>query len=142
MKTIRLLLGSSEAIFNALITTAVQKVCGQRATVRCTTTVRVDEFLAKACAEDFHLVIFIAPDNLLPDPAQPAGRGPLQEALRIVHTIRASRSFPIIVLSSQPEWSRALLGAGVNRFLSLPVNPADLEEAMAECLSPSLAGCC
>src|SRR5215469_15171716 len=83
VKTIRLLLGSSEAIFNALIETGVQKACGQRATVRCTTTVRVDEFIAKACAEDFQLAIFIAPDNLLPDPVQPAGRGPLQEALRI-----------------------------------------------------------
>jgi CheY-like chemotaxis protein len=138
VKTIKLLLGSAEQIFNALLKTDVQKACTQRAVVSCATTARVDDFINRACAENFDLAIFIAPDSLLPDPAQRASRPPLQEALRIVRSIRARRLYPIMVLSSQPEWKGALLEAGVNSFLELPVYPADLEKAVAECLSPML----
>jgi CheY-like chemotaxis protein len=138
VRIIKLLLGSSEDIFNALLKTDVHKACAQRAFVSCTITARVDDFVGRACAEEFDLAIFIAPDSLLPDPAQ-RGRSQLQEALRIVRTIRAGRRYPIIALSSQPEWESALLEAGVNRFLALPVYPADLEKAVAECLSPTLA---
>jgi len=134
VKTMKLVIGSSEEILNALLKTDVQKVCGRRAIVKCTRVARVDEFISAACDEDFDLAIFIAPGNLLSDPQQPLDASSLDGAVRVVRTIKSRRSCPILAISPEPEWGPALGEAGVDCFLVLPVNPADLESAISRCL--------
>lgn len=129
MKTLNLLIGNSDRSICNMIEVMVLDVCYNRASVKSTRAVRLDELAHKACREEFDFMIF-APDNLLPAPGlEPCPQRTI-EAIHQIRKVRAPRKMPIIAFSVSPEREYPLTEAGVDCVLGLPFHPEDLKAAV------------
>jgi hypothetical protein len=129
MKTLNLLLGNSDRSLCNLIEVMVLDVCYNRASVKTTRAVRIDELAHKACREEFDLMIF-APDNLLPAPGLEPCPQRVVEAVHQIRKVRSSRKMPILAFSVSPECEIPLTSAGVDCVLGLPFHPEGLKAAV------------
>ncbi len=99
-----------------MIEVMVLDLCYNRATVKTTRAVRLDELAHKACREEFDFMIF-APDNLLPAPGlEPCPQRTI-EAIHQIRKVRVPCKMPIIAFSASPERDYPLTVAGVDCVL-------------------------
>jgi hypothetical protein len=129
MKTLNLLTGNSDRSICNLIEVMVLDVCYNRASVKTTRAVRIDELAHKACREEFDLMIF-APDNLLPPPGLDLCPQRIVEAIDQIRRVRAPSKMPIIGFAVSPEQEFALTEAGVDCVLGLPFHREELKAAV------------
>jgi DNA-binding response OmpR family regulator len=129
MKTLNLLIGHSDRSICNMIEVMVLDVCYNRAIVKTTRAVRLDDLAHKACREEFDLMIF-APDQLLPAPGLEPCEQRTIEAIHQIRKVRAPRKMPIIAFSVSPEGEYLLTEAGVDCVLGLPFHPEELKAAV------------
>jgi len=137
MKTLNVLLGSSDRTASNRIEALVHDLCFERAMVECRRTARMDDFEKFGYCGWMDLIIF-APDNLLASAGQRGFRQVMLASLRIVQQIRKQSLMPMIafgvseqdkmqVLESGvdvvlgPIWESTQLTAELARILNLPV---------------------
>jgi hypothetical protein len=128
MKTLNLLIGNSDRSICNLIEVMVLDVCYNRASVKATRAVRLDELAHKACREDFDMMI-VAPDSLLPAPGLEPCPQRIVEAIHQIRKVRTSLRMPIVAFSVSPEQEFPLTHAGVDCVLGLPFHPEELKAA-------------
>jgi len=129
MKSLNLLIGNSDRSVCNMIEVMVLDLCYNRATVKTTRAVRLDELAHKACREEFDFMIF-APDNLLPAPGlEPCPQRTI-EAIHQIRKVRVPCKMPIIAFSASPERDYPLTVAGVDCVLGLPFHPEELKAAV------------
>ena len=136
MKTYHILVGNSEDILNDFIETLFQEACRGRATVQCTRTPRVGEFVRAACRREFDLIIQI-PHRLTPEFTAPTPLGYLGEGLHAIRTIKSKRQAPIIAVVAFEERARyepLFLEAGADCVLELPFQGDQLTLAISRLL--------
>lgn len=136
MKTVRLLLGNSQARVSNLIETLVRSVCADQAVVETTRTAQAGDFTRLGCEEEFDLII-VLPDNLLPDPSPQGSLGPFGESVRAIAAIRQQCPAPIIAISASPQSESALMEAGVDCVLELPFKCEQVKAAVQQALTLS-----
>jgi DNA-binding NarL/FixJ family response regulator len=129
MKTLNLLIGNSDRSICNLVEVMVLDVCYNRATVKATRAVRIDELAHKACREEFDFMIF-APDSLLPAPGLEPCPQRVIEAVRQIRKVRTPRKMPILAFSASSEQEFPLSHAGVDCVLGLPFHPEELKAAV------------
>ena len=136
LKTYHILLGSGEELLNDYIETLFQEVCEGRATVQCTRTPRVGEFVRVGCEGEFDLIIQI-PNYQTPELTAPTPMGYLGEGLHAIRAIKARRPAPIIAIVAFKERGRyepLLLEAGADCVLELPFEGEQLALAVGRLL--------
>jgi DNA-binding response OmpR family regulator len=137
MKTLYLLLGSTERILNTLVETTVLDVCYDRAAVQCTKAGRLGEFLRTGSLGRFDLLI-LAPDRLLSEPGRAEASS--ETLVQSVWTLKNQSSAPLITLGAPPEEEYRLLEAGVDAFLPLPCSRDELRAEVERLLNlPAVA---
>ena len=94
MKTYRILIGNCEELLNDFIETLFQEACQGEATVQCTRTARIGDFVRQGCEREFDLIVQL-PHNLLPELSAPTPIGFIGEAIRAIHTIKSRRPIPV-----------------------------------------------
>ena len=129
MKTLHLLIGNSDRSICNMIEVMVLDVCYNRASVKSTRAIRIDELAHKACREEFGLLIF-APDHLLPAPGLQPCPQRIIDAIHQIRKVRTPRKMPIIAFSVSPEREFPLATAGVDCVLGLPFHPEELTAAV------------
>jgi len=135
MKKIRLLLGSADGRINSLIQATVLDVCYNHATVDCTRTVRLCEFVNHAGSGYFDIRV-LAPEHLLPEPGHEAGSTPTEKVAQTVWSIKKERPEPLIVLTSSAEEHSRLFEAGADAVVkSVPFNANEFAAAVRELLA-------
>ena len=107
----------------------VLDLCYNRASVRTTRAVRIDELAHKACREEFDIMIF-APENLLPPPGLDLCPQRIIEAIDQIRKVRPLHKMPIIGFAVSPEQEFALSDAGVDCILGVPFHPEELKAAV------------
>jgi len=113
----------------------LEKVVGQVVAPRAVTTTRTttwSDFVAKGCAEDFDLVLFI-PNNLFTARTDPETFDPWADGVRAVRRIKGNRATPIIVLvlvDRLATYEPALLAADADSVLPLPPTVTALKETI------------
>ena len=127
METIKLLLAHADRRLTNQVEVAVLDVCYDRAVVRSTQTPRLDEFFHQGSTWDFDLIV-VGADKLFKDRLQQAW-APVAEVAKGIQEIRMLRSTPIVALTASPENGEALLEAGADSVLAVPLN---LEELKSE----------
>jgi len=129
MKTLNLLIGHSDRRICNLIEVIVLDLCYNRASVKTTRAVRIDEVAHKACREDFDIMIF-APENLLPAPGLERCPERTLEAIRQIRKVRTPRKMPIVAFSVSSEREFYLTEAGADCVLGVPFHPEELKAAV------------
>src|SRR5437867_2513575 len=109
MKSLNLLLGSSDRRVSNLIEVMIRDVCYNRAVVNFVRMMRIDQFIYQARQQDFDLII-VAPDSLLPAPRQAISPRLVAEGIRQIRTVRV-QSTPIIAIAVPAENEAALTEA-------------------------------
>ena len=133
MRTVNLLVGTSERRLNNLIETLVLDVCYNQAAVQSTRTMRADEFSRQGCSPSFQLII-VAPDNLLPAPSRRGSRVAIEDITDAARVIKNRCGTPMIALSVSEEEDVALWEAGVDSVLRLPLNSEHLKNEVRRLL--------
>src|SRR5207244_525590 len=95
MKTIHLLLGSSERRISNIVEVAVRDVCYEQAVVDCFRTPCLSDFTQRGCIEAFDLIV-ITPAHVLPGPFRRNSRNMIEESVRAIQSIKEHRQVPII----------------------------------------------
>ena len=127
MKTVNLLLGSSERCVNNLVEAAVRDVCYPHAVVECSRVQHIDEFLRQGRGQWANL-IFLAPDHLLPMGTRRGSRLEADEVANAIREIRARHSIPVFAVNVADENKTPLLEAGANNTFAFPL-PLDALKA-------------
>jgi|EBPBio282013_DNA_FD.fasta_scaffold20617_2 DNA-binding response OmpR family regulator len=122
----KILIGCNEIYLVKAIKLLLGKSC------EVTVCSRLDEFVRDACTGGFDLVILYA--NCLSPPPLCAG-GLLENSVFATKTIKSSTKFPIIALTSMPEWRDALSAAGADICLNTPFDAPEFRDAAFRCLS-------
>jgi hypothetical protein len=134
MKTVHLLLGSSERRLNSFIEATVLDVCYNRAAVQCTRTSRLGEFVRLSGFGGVDLMI-LAANHQLPEPGRTESDS--EVLVQAVWTAKNQCSAPLMVLGVASELEYRIREAGadavaparpkaeelkaeLNRILSLP----------------------
>src|SRR5438132_2925446 len=99
IKTVSVLLANSDRRLNNLIEVAVRNVCYDQLHVECSTTWRLDELLHRGCLSDFGL-IFVAPDHLVSRLLLQEKQVRIEDAARLIRTIKHHRPVPIIAVGA------------------------------------------
>jgi hypothetical protein len=133
MRTVNLLVGTSERRLNNLIETLVLDVCYNQAAVQSTRTMRADEFARQGCSPSFKLII-VAPDHLLPAPSRRGSRVAIEDITDAARVIKNRCGTPIIAFSISEEEDVALWEAGVDSVLRLPLNSEHLKNEVRRLL--------
>ncbi len=139
MKTYHILIGNCEELLNDFIEALFREACGDQASVQCTRTGRVAEFVQHGCDREFDLVIQI-PHNLFPAVSAPTPIGLVGESIRALRTIKAQRPAPVIAIVAPAERARyesLLLEAGADCVLELPFGGDELRAAVGRLLELS-----
>jgi len=126
MYTLNLLLANSDRRVANLIESLVRDVCGERAILHCTRTVRVDELTEEGCREAFDLIL-LSPEHLAPGPDRPTARISMREAVTAIRTIKNFRTVPIIATAVSGQNVLALSEAGADLVLGLPFSCEELK---------------
>src|SRR5881227_2246215 len=113
IKTVSVLLANSDRRLNNHIEVAVRNVCYEQLHVECSTTCRLDELLHRGCLSEFGL-IFVAPDHLVLGASPRASQVRIEDAARVIRTIKHQRAVPILAVGVNPQDEPALLEAGVD----------------------------
>ena len=121
MNVLNLLLGNSDRGMNNLIEAMVRDTFYDRAVVECTRTARLDDFARRGRFAWLNLII-VAPDGFVGAPGQPVPRGSIEPVVRAIQDIRVQRPTPIIAYAVSPEHQLALLEAGAESALGLPLD--------------------
>jgi len=129
MRTLNLLLGTSDRRIGNLIEVMVRDLCFNRAVVNISRAGRIDEFIEQGKAVEFDLVIF-APDALLPAARQTVTSRSVALGLRQIRSVRTHQELPIIAISVSPDQELALTDAGSDCVLGLPFRFEDLKSAV------------
>ena len=136
MKTYHILIGNCEELLNDFIEALFQEVCRGKAAVQFAKTARVGEFVQRACATEFDLIIQV-PHNLCLELAAPTPMGLLGEGIRAIRTIKSKRPGPVIAIVALEERARyepLLLEAGADCVLELPFEGDQLRSAVGRLL--------
>ncbi len=132
MKTYHILIGNCEELLTDFIEALFREACGSQATVQCTRTARVADFVEEGCNHDFDLVVQV-PHNLFPAVSAPTPIGLLGESIRALRAIKAQRPVPVIAIVAPAERARyepLLLEAGADCVLELPFGGDELRAAI------------
>jgi CheY-like chemotaxis protein len=135
METIKLLLANSDRGANNQVEVAVLDVCYDRAAVESTRASRLDEFVHQGSLCDFDLIV-VGADTLYRDRSQQCCAG-LEDVWKAVETIRAHSSAPLIALTRQVSSGTALLEAGADSVLPLPLSADQLKNELRALLDLS-----
>ncbi len=118
MNNVHVLLANSDRRLNNLIEVAVRNVCYHQLHVECAITWRLDELLHRGSLSEFGL-IFVAPDHLVSGPSPRAARVRIEDAERVIRTIKHQRAVPIIAVGVHPQDEPALLQAGADHVFGI-----------------------
>jgi len=136
MKTHNILIGNCEELLNDFIEALFHEVCDGQASVQCTRTARVADFVRKGCDTEFDLIIQV-PHNLFPELSAPTPMGLIGEGTRAIRTIKSKRPAPVIAIVALEERARyepLLLEAGADCVLELPFEGDELTSAVGRLL--------
>ena len=136
MKTYNILIGNCEELLNDFIEALFHEVCDGQASVKCTRTVRVAEFVRQGCDADFDLIIQV-PHNLFPETSAPTPIGLIGEGIRAIRAIKSKHPTPVIAIVALEERVRyepLLLEAGADCVLELPFEGDKLTSAVGRLL--------
>jgi hypothetical protein len=123
MKTMHLLLGSSERRLSALIEAAVLDVCYNRAAIESTRITHLSEFVRNSSCGSFDVLVLL-PHHLLPEEKQGA---PGPEALvQAIWTVKNRCASPLLVVGSSSEMEYRFLEAGADAVLGITFKPEEL----------------
>src|SRR5208283_1890250 len=98
MKTVNLLLGSSDRCVNNLLEAAVRDVCYPHAVVECSRAQRIDEFVRQGRSKWANLIV-VAPDHLLPMLNRRASRLASDEVANAIREIRTRHDAPVFAVN-------------------------------------------
>jgi hypothetical protein len=129
MRTLNLLLGTSDRRISNLIEVMIRDICYNRAVINISRVGRLDEFIERGKREAFDLVIF-APDALVPAGRQTVTPRSVALGLRQMRAVRTHQEMPIIAISVSPEQELPLTDAGTDCVLGLPFRFEDLKSAV------------
>ena len=115
MKTLHVLLASSDRAAMNRIEALVHDVCFERALVECTRTARVDDFEKLGSCGWLDLIVF-SPDSLL-SASQRNSRNIMREAIRSVREIRKRTLIPFIAFGVSEDDKTQVYEAGVEIVL-------------------------
>ncbi len=136
MKTVQLLLGSSNRNVSVELEAMVLDVCYNQAVVHCTRTGRVDELVAFGCRDGFDLIL-VASNNLFSVRNRGAGWAGIDEVTRAVSIIHGERSTPIIAVGAPAEHEFLLMESGAHSVHGFPLNAGELKPEFREVLRVS-----
>jgi CheY-like chemotaxis protein len=125
METIKLLLANSDRKVNNQVEVAVLDVCYDRAAVESTRAARLDEVVHQGSLWEFDLIV-VGVDGLFRDRNQQSCAS-IEDVARAIETMRAHCSTPIIALTGAASAGTALLNAGADSVLPLPLCPEQLK---------------
>ncbi len=133
MKTINVLLASTERRTNNLIQAVVLDVCYDRAAVNCIQTGRVDELQARGAREGFDLVI-VSPGHMVAEPSRRSKTVTLEEVAHAIKRIKLWRPVPVIAVAVAPKEQPVMLDAGADGVLGIPFNGDAMREELSRLL--------
>jgi hypothetical protein len=136
MKTVNLLLASSDRRVNNIVEAAVRDVCFEQAVVECTRATGVDEFLRQSNSGWVDLIM-VEPDNLLPTSKRRGLRPSLEQAADAIRSLKSQRSTPVVALNVAPQNQMALLEAGVDNTFAFPLDSDALKTELRRLLNLS-----
>jgi len=128
METIKLLLAHADRRINNLVEVAVLDVCYERAAVQSTRTTRLDEFVHQGSLWDFDLIV-VGADQLFQDRHQ-RELASVEDVAKSIEAIRSQHSTPLISLTASEDAGQALLDAGADAVLPLPLNSEQLKSEL------------
>lgn len=132
MKTTNIIIGDEQNRLNR-ICQAVFRRAYPGMSVHCTLVTFIGEFIAAASEPHTHLAMFITGGNLNQGSGDPVPTRQM-DAAGIVRSIKTQRSIPVIVASVEQDAREAVLAAGADAFLDLPIHPQQIADAIARCL--------
>jgi hypothetical protein len=133
MKTIHLLLGSSDRRISNLIEVAVRDACYGQGVVECYRSSQLDDFTQRGCIEGHDLIIF-TPDHLLPGLVRKKPRDVMDEAIRAIQSIKEHRAVPMIAIGVSEEDELRLLMAGAENVFPILFNENVLKDEVRRIL--------
>jgi len=138
MKTVKLLLGSSEGRFNKVLETLVRDAFRDAAVLHTTRAEKVSDFINLGSGASFDLAIII-PDHLRTELNPNGSPGPAAEAARAISALKAQRPIPILAFSIGAQYEPALTEAGAEYVLDIPFR-CDEVKTVVRRLVPLYAG--
>ncbi len=133
MKTVNLLIASSNRRINNLVEAAVHDVCYDQAVVQCIRVSGVDELLRASTCNWLDLIM-VAPDALIPAQNRRA-RVTVEQTAKAIRVLKSQNSTPVLALEVAPENHLALLEAGADNAFAFPVDSEALKTEVRRLLS-------
>jgi DNA-binding response OmpR family regulator len=118
MNTVHVLLANSNRRLNNLAEVALRDACYEHVSVECATIDRLADLLHRGCVDNFDLIV-VAPDHLVTGPPKRTSHVSIEEVVRVIRTIKAQRSVPIIAVGVHPSEELSLLEAGVDNVFGI-----------------------
>ncbi len=121
MKTVNLLLASSDRRVNSIVEAVVHDVCYEQAVVQLTRAPGVEEFIRQSGCDWLDLIL-VAPDSLLPAGNRRGARVTLEQTAEAIRSLKRQRSTPVLAVNVPPENQLTLLEAGLDNAFAFPLD--------------------